>query len=264
MSKLKSKSYRLTDDRSGEAFLLKTGKKGNMSIFDPNFKRTDGGKGARRAIRHCPNQKSIFMDEQDQYALVEPIIFLGGYLEVPSTQPITQEFLNNHPSNTANGGSWFEEVNDEIEAQEGIADDELRMDIKQLIRTTAKKKDGIHELRAVAAVLLNSVEQTYDKGIEELKSLLYNEVDADPKYFTDEDGNITIFENDHMQRKYLTLRAVRDGIIKKSVNGKSMLWSKGSKLIATAPTSIDLVEHFAEYLTTEDGMLVAEEILKRS
>ena len=51
MAKLRDKSYRLADDRSGESFLLKTGKKGNMTIYDAQV-------NARRVIKHCPNQKT--------------------------------------------------------------------------------------------------------------------------------------------------------------------------------------------------------------
>jgi len=264
MGKTSVKTYRLTDNRSGESFMLKTGKKGNLTVFDEEFKREDGGKGARRAIRHCPNQKSIFMDEQDKHSLVQPIIFINGYLDVPNNQPITQAFLDAHPSNTANNGGWFEHVNEEQEAKEAIEDEELRMDVMYAVRQTAKKKDGIHPLRAVVTVLTGSYQDTIAMGVEELKNILYNEIEADISRFVDENNNVTIFDDDNVTRKYIILRAIREGIIKKSADGKSILWSKGSKVIATAPKSVDTIQYFADYLTTEDGILVAEEIAKRS
>lgn len=259
MAKAQEKSYRLANDRSGERTFVKTGKKGTLTVFEVVDK-----KNVRRAIRHCPNQKSIYMDEQDKFAIVQPIIFINGYLDVPADQPITQEFLDNHPSNAINGGGWFELVDEELEAKEGIEDNELKMDIMYEIRQMAKKEDGIHELKAVVAVILGSVEETYDKGIEELKSILYAEVENDVRYFTDEKGNVTIFDDDVIKRKYLTLRAIREGTIRKSSDGKSMLWGRDSKMIATAPRSIDLIEYFADYLLSDDGVLVAEEIVKRS
>lgn len=266
MSKLKSKSYRLTDDRSGESFMLKTGKKGTLSVYDPEYKLPNGDKGARRAIRHCPNQKSIYIDEQDKHALVQPIIFINGYLEVSGDQPITQQFLDNHPSNDANSsdGGWFELVDDELEAREAIQDEELKMDIMYAVRQMAKKEDGIHELKAVVSVLTGSVEQTYQMGIEELKSVIYNEIDADPRYFTDEKGNVTIFDDDSIKRKYIVLRALREGVIRKSLNGRAIEWGRDKKVIATAPRSVDLVDFFAEYLQSEDGILVMDEIVRRS
>lgn len=261
----KSKSYRLTDSRSGESFMLKTGKKGNLTVFDSEANK---GKGARRAIRHCPNQKSIFVDEQDQHALIEPIIFRFGQLEVDAKNPITQEFLDNHPSNMANTtdgyGGWFEPVNEEMEAKESINEEELKNDIMYTVRQMAKTKNGIHELSAVVAVLLNDVNEAGSMGIEQLKRIIYNEIDFAPAYFSDENGNVTIFEDTTIKRKYITLRAIKDGIIKKSPNNRSMLWCKDSKMIATAPRSIELIEYFADFLTTDEGILVAEEIEKRS
>lgn len=255
--KFRSKSYRLCDNRSGETFILKVGRTGKLTIYDPQ-------KQVRRAIRHCPNQKSIFMDEQDTHALVEPIIFRFGQLEVPPTQPITQKFLDSNPHNTANGGTVFEEVNTEIEAKEGIRDEEIKTDIRVAIRDIAKEDEGIHKLSAIVAVMTGSIEEATSMGIESLKRFLYNEVDNNHTYFTDEEGNVTIFEDEFIHRKYITLRALKEQIIKKSIDGKSMLWSSNNKVIATAPRSLDLVDFFAEFLSTEDGMIVAEEIARRS
>ena len=256
---MSSKHYRLTDSRSGESFMIKTGKKGDLTVYDEEKK-------IRRAIRHCPNQKSIFMDEQDKHALVVPIIFEYGQLEVSDRQPITQQFLDAHPANSANSdyGGWFESVNEELEAKESINEEELKNDIIYAVRQMAKTKDGIHELSAVVAVLLNDVNEASSMGIESLKRVIYNEVEADPTYFADENGNVTIFEDDEIKRKYLILRAINEGIIKKSPNSRSILWSKDSKVIATAPRSIDLVDYFSDFLTTDEGMLIAEEIARRS
>ncbi len=193
--KLTKKTYRLADDRSGESCMIKTGKKGDLTVYDEEAKR-------RRAIRHCPNQKSIFMDEQDKYGLIVPIIFEYGYLEVDSTNPLTQEFLDRHPSNVANGGGWFEEVNEEQESKESIVLDEVKNDIMYAVRQMAKEKDGIHELSAVVAVLLDSVDEASSMGIESLKRVIYNEIDNDPYYFMDDKGNVTIFEDDVIKRKY--------------------------------------------------------------
>ena len=261
----KSKSYRLTDSRSGESFMLKTGKKGNLTVFDSEANKGDG---ARRAIRHCPNQKSIFVDEQDQHALVVPIIFQYGQLEVDARNPITQQFLDNHPSNMSNTidglGGWFEIVNEEQENKESISSEELKNDIIYQVRKMAKTKDGIHELSAVVAVILSSVHEASKMGIETLKRVIYNEVDENPNYFADEFGNVTVFEDTVIKRKYITLRAIKEGVIKKSPNNRSMVWGKDSSMIATAPRAVDLIEYFADFLTTDEGILVGEEIEKRS
>jgi len=43
-----------------------------------------------------------------------------------------------------------------------------------------------------------------------------------------------------------------------------MLWAKGGKVIATAPQGVDLLEYFTDYLSSDEGILVIEEIKKRS
>ena len=257
--KLVDKTYRLSDNRSGESCIIKTGKKGNLSIFDNKLKE-------RRAIRHCPNQKTIFVDEQDTFALVEPIIFEGGYLKVPFDQPMTQQFLDLHPANSGNtdDGGWFEIVDDEVEAKESIELEELQMDVKSMIRKVSKDKDGIHKLAAVVAVLKGSVDDATKMGIEELKMELYNEVENDIKYFVSESGDVTIFDDEDIQRKYLILNGFKSGVIKKSANGKSVLWSKDNKIIVTAPRSVDTVDYFADFLTSDEGIMVCEEIVNRS
>ncbi len=255
--KFVDKSYRLSDDRSGESFLLKTGKNRKLLVFDED-------KGFNRPIRHCPNEKSIFIDEQSDHALVDPIIFQFGQLEVPYKNQLTQKFLASHPDNVANGGSWFEEINDEIEAGEAIEQEELILDIKQVIRDKAKEDDGIYALEMVAAVLLDSVVKAGDMGKEELKRVIYQEVDRNPFYFVDDEGEVNIFDDESLQRKYLTLRALKDGILKKSANNKSIMWTKGKKVIATAPQGLDLIDYFADFLSTDDGILVLEEIKRRS
>lgn len=255
--KLRDKTYRLCDNRSGEACMIKTGRKGDLTVFDEESNR-------RRAIRHCPNQKSVYMDEQDDFALVAPIIFEYGYLEVDARNPLTQQFLDLHPSNIVNGGGWFETVDEETEAKESIETEETQMEIKYAVQQMAKTKDGIHELSAVVAVLLDNVDEASKMGIEQLKRVIYNEVDSDPKYFLDEKGNVNIFEDDTIKRKYLILKSIKEGIIKKSPNNKSMVWVRDNKVIATAPRSIDLIEYFSDFLTTDEGMLVLEEITRRS
>ena len=254
---IKPKSYRLTDDRSGEAFLLKTGKNRKLLVFDK-------GQGYNRPIRHCPNESTIYIDEQSEHALVEPIIFKFGQLDVKATDQVTQDFLDAHPDNAANGGSWFEEVNEEIEAQESIEVEELILDIKEAVRKKAKEKDGIHSLEMVTSILINSLAKASKMTEGEMKRVIYREADENPYYFTDDNGNVNIFDDQTLQRRYITLKAIKDGVIRKSANNRTIVWAKDGKTIASAPTGIDLIEYFSDYLATDDGMLVLDEIMKRS
>jgi hypothetical protein len=76
----------------------------------------DEEQNVNRALRYARNQKSPFEDEQDGNAILEPIIFEDGFLHVPRTNPVLQEFLHYHPMN----GLHFEEINNEKDAQEDV------------------------------------------------------------------------------------------------------------------------------------------------
>jgi len=269
------RSYRLTDDRTGLAYFIKTGKRRDLLIFDKD-------KGFKRPIRHCPSEPTIYADDigeetsikdekglfkvvrQTERAKVVPIIFVGGYLTVGPEEQVTQNFLANHPSNISNGGSLFEMIDEEQEAEESLELDELRVDIYNAVRSKAKEDGGEYALESLVAVLENSVAKASEMGIKSLKRRIYQQIDLDPNYFVDDHGNVSIFEDDYVSRKYFVLRALSEQVIKKATNKKSMLWVSDGSLIASAPRGVELTEYFTDFLSTDEGMLVAEEIKNRS
>lgn len=256
----KVKSYRLTDDKSGESCTIKTGHKGTLTIYTEDKK----GNGVRRAIRHCPNQMSIYVDEQDKHALVTPIIFINGYLHVPENQPMTIAFLDAHPTNVQNEGIWFEEVDEEQDASDSLEREDLVLELKYEVREMAKTDEGLHELSAIVAVIEDDIDAASSYKMQQLRRIINNAIDQDPFYFTDDKGKITIFEDDDIKRKYITLRALKEGILQKSVDGRTMTWRKGKKAIVSCPMGSNLVDFFSDFLATDEGMLVAAEIIKRS
>lgn len=98
-----------------------------------------------KPLRYAINQKSPFEDEQDDNAIVEPVIFVNGFLSVSKTNPVLQEFLHYHPQN----GQVFEEVNTEKDAQHEL--DVINYEVDALI---AAKGLEIDELERVARVML--------------------------------------------------------------------------------------------------------------
>lgn len=271
-AKYVEKSYRLTDDRTGLSYSIKTGKRKNLLIFDED-------KGINRPIRHCPSESTVYADDigeevkmadgvrvvkQGDKPKVVPIVFKGGYLTVKSTDQFTQKFLALHPSNVANGGGLFEEVNEEAEAEDALEIQDLKIDIYDAIREKAAEDGGEYALEAIVAVLENSVVTAREMGVKSLKRRIYQEIESDPYFFCDDNDNVNIFEDDYINRKYFVLRAISENIIKKSSNGKSMLWVKGGDTIMSAPRGVELTEGFADFLASDEGILVSEEIKKRS
>ena len=73
--------------------------------------------GQNRSLRYARNQKSPFEDDQDGNAILEPVIFEDGFLRVPRTNPVLQEFLHYHPMN----GLKFHEVDEEIAVRQHLS-----------------------------------------------------------------------------------------------------------------------------------------------
>ena len=96
-----------------------------------------------RALRYAVNQKSPFEDEQDGNAIIEPIVFEDGFLTVPKTNPVLQEFLHYHPLN----GSVFTEIDKEKDASSEMED--LNYEVDALIAARELSIDQVETLTRV-------------------------------------------------------------------------------------------------------------------
>lgn len=103
----------------------------------------DEKNNVNRALRYAVNQKSPFEDEQDGNAILEPIVFEDGFLRVPKTNPVLQQFLHYHPFN----GILFAEVDKEKEASDEVAD--LNVEVDALIEARQLSVDQIEMLSRV-------------------------------------------------------------------------------------------------------------------
>jgi len=102
--------------------------------------------GVNRALRYARNQKSPFEDEQDGNVVLEPIIFEDGFLTVPRTNPVLQQFLFYHPSN----GMAFQEVNEERDATAEV--DRLNAEVDALLAARDLK---VEQVEMISRVLFN-------------------------------------------------------------------------------------------------------------
>lgn len=254
MNNLQEKEYRLLGDIAPKSFIIKTGQKGDLLVFDKQ-------NGYQRPIRHCKNEKSIFVDEQSEYALVSPIIFESGYLKVRPEEVSTKKFLDAHPSNKANGGNLFEEVNDEMNALEDLEYEDLVVDLKALVREKQKEEDGLFEMQTLAASIKNSYVSVANLSMPELRQEIYKAINANPYAFVQEDGSLSLFD-EKSKRKYLALRALADNIIKVSLDGRTLEWSDTKNAITSIPAGVKPTEHLAEFLETDDGIILLDKIMQ--
>jgi hypothetical protein len=133
--------YRLKNDKAPLSFMLsaRNTHRAPLLWYDEELNQN-------RPLRYAINQKSPFEDEQDGNPLIQPIIFENGFLSVPKTNPVLQEFLHYHPQN----GIVFEEVNNERDAQEEV--EYLTAEVDALIKA---RELSVEQLETVYRVLFN-------------------------------------------------------------------------------------------------------------
>jgi hypothetical protein len=240
---LVDKAYKLTRNAAPLSFMLPTrhNRRNPLLYFDEET-------GTNRPLRYARNQASPFEDEQDGNAIVEPIIFEDGFLSVPKTNPVLQEFLHYHPMN----GKRFVEVNQEADAQQDV--DKLN-----------SRVDALIEARSL------TIEQ-----VENISSVLFG---IDPSKITSSElrRDLLVFAENHSQD---FLSAVNDPMMKLQAtitqlfNKKILIYknskkdvyfntSSNKKRMLTLPFGEDPLYVIASYLQSDDGIEVLKFLEKK-
>jgi len=199
----------------------------------------DEKNNVNRALRYSTNQQSPFEDEQDGNAIIEPIIFEDGFLRVPRTNPVLQQFLHYHPLN----GSIFVEVDKEKDAAAEVED--LNLEVEALIEARQLSLDQIETL---TRVMFGKDPSTVSTA--ELKRDILVFAKRDPKEFLNIlndpelkfQAKIRLF----FQNKLLVLR-----------NGEKEVWfntSTNKKKMLSVPFGEDPYEMVAHFLQSDEGI----------
>lgn len=130
--------YKLTRDAAPLSYTLPTrnSRRFPLMYFDEES-------NTNRALRYARNQKSPFEDEQDGNAILDPVIFIDGMLQVPRTNPVLQAFLSYHPLN----GKRFIEVDDEKDAAQVV--ENLNLEVDALIEARSLDLDMVESVSRV-------------------------------------------------------------------------------------------------------------------
>jgi hypothetical protein len=192
-----------------------------------------------RPLRYAVNQKTAFEDEQDGNAIVEPVIFENGFLSVPKTNPVLQEFLYYHPLN----GRTFVEVDHEKDAAKEV--ESLSAEVDALIQA---RQLSLEQLETVSRVLFGKDPSRFTTA--ELKRDVLVFAKKDPKGFLNvlEDPTLRLQANVHVffENKLLTFR-----------NGQKEVWfntGSNKKKMVTVPYGQDPYFTVAEFLKSDEGI----------
>ena len=113
------KVYKLTRNAAPLSFMLATRHTRRFPLLwvDPET-------GINRELRYARNQSSPFVDEQDDNAIIEPVIFEDGFLRVTKNNQVLQRFLDVHPHN----GVKFKELDNAKDAQQVVENINIELD----------------------------------------------------------------------------------------------------------------------------------------
>lgn len=203
----------------------------------------DESKNTVRSIRYCPNEPSIYLDEQSEHAYIEPIIFRNGKLFVPKNKPNLKEYLDAYPANEANGGNLFRLVDTERDAEKELETEFIVADAVSKVRDTP-----IEELLPVAIYFNINI----DSPSSEIRFNLLNLAKKDPSEFLD------AFNDPQVVARSLAKQASDYQFIALRENG--VYWFDTNKLIVTVPVGRNPLDVITRFLLTEQGSSVYAEI----
>jgi len=185
----------------------------------------------------------VFEDEQDDKAILEPIIFEDGVLVVPSNNPILGKFMDLHPLN----GDVFRELNTEREATKDI--EELNIELDAQIAARSLELDT---MLSIAQLLYGSVIDTMTTPEIKRDILLYAR--QYPKEF------LEMIADPDLQDTAMASKALDAGMFTLRNNNKEIWFNiPGNKRkLTNLQPGDDAVSVLSIYFESEEGATIAE------
>lgn len=200
----------------------------------------DEEKGTNRALRYAKNQKTAFEDEQDGYAIVEPITFYDGVLTVSKTNPVLQEFLSMHPGY---GVEFMEKDN------ERNASDELEKMVSSLDAQTLVRDSDINLLIPVAKILL---------GVSTVDRLKTTEIRRDMMIYAKESPVelLELMNDPEVAVKNISMQAIHDGLIQFRPAKRELYYNlkDNKKKLMSVPFDEEPEASLSSFLMSPDGV----------
>ena len=234
---IKDRTYMLTGGISPLTYIIKS--KGILWF--------DEKQGLQREIRYSPNQKSLFRDEQDDYARMEHVVFENGVLSVPRTKTLLQQLLSKfHPE----AGKKWVELDPQKEAIDDVEMIEIELEAMRLVQELE-----IEHLEAILRTEVGSDINTMSS--KEIKRDCYLFAKNDPELF------IEIANDEDIKLRNLANRSVETGIVNLTDDNTVFKWASNGKKIMTVPFDEHPYTAFARFLKTDEGVDVMKAISKK-
>lgn len=233
----KDKVYVLRQDKTPVSFFIQSRSNKRRQLL-----HYDEDKGVNRALRYSKNQRSIFEDEQDGTAILEPIVMEDGKISVTKNNPMLQQFMDMHPDNLSNGGLLFYEFDPQKVAEDSIRD--LNLEVDSLI---AARSLDLDKMKSIVRIYLDS---DVDKmTVAEIKHEVLLFARNYPQDLLDAIDDPDIEVNDIASRAfneaYVTFRAGKDIHYNLKNNKKKIL---------TVPFGEKKEDVFMSWLKSDEGI----------
>ena len=232
--KFVDKTYKLTREVAPLSLILASRHTNRVPLL-----YFDEETGVNRPLRYARNQNSPFQDEQDDNAILEPIVFEDGFLFVPRTNQVLQKFLSYHPGN----GTIFTEINKKKEAQDLV--DNLNAEVDALIE--ARQLD-VEQVENVARVLFQRDVTTVSTA--ELRRDILVFAKRDPKGFL-------MLLKDPMLKLNATIQTMIDKNLLQLRNKNKEVWyntPSNKKKMCNIPYGEDPMFIIASFFQSDEGL----------
>ena len=232
---LKDRTYKLKDISPLTYKIRSTG----MLWFDEDKK-------VNREIRYASNQKSLFVEDQAQYAQLDHVVFENGMLTVPRNNPMLQQLLSiYHPDK-----HMWEELDAVQEAKDDIDMIEQEIEAQRLVQEL--------EIEHLEAILRTEVGSDVTKmSTKEIKRDCYLFAKNNPELF------IEIANDEDIKLRNLANRAVESHLVNLTDDNTVFKWAKNGKTIMKVPFDEHPYTAFARFLKTDKGVDVMKAIQKK-
>jgi len=206
----------------------------------------DSEKDTVREMRYCPNEPSIWRDEQSDNAVKQSVVFDNGRLFVPKDKPNLRVFMDKHPGNKANGGNIFKQVDKRKDAEA-----ELQKEFKLTEAVALVRDTDINDLLPIAIYFKVNV----NSPVSEIRYNLLQIAKKKPNEFID------AFDSPQVQTRASIQQAADYQIIKLKADGA--FWFDSNSLIVSVPAGQDPMDVMVRYCLTEKGAPVLSDIEER-
>ena len=199
----------------------------------------DEEKDSVRELRYCPNEPSVWRDEQSENATRQSVIFREGKLFVPKSQPNLRIFMEKHPFNSENGGNMFQLVDKKRDAEKELQKEFLLTDAVSMVRD----KD-IQDLLPVAMYFGINI----NTSVSDIRFNLLRIAKTKTQEF------IESFDSPQVKTRSILQQASDYQIIK--LNKDSVKWFDTNQMIVSVPVGQDPLDVIARFCLTEKGASV--------